>query len=210
MSKIRLIKLVVLTLIFATVLFVSSFIISRESSIKSKNELTKDQPKAQLILPVVLFKQWDPKWAKDKIGGSSEQILYVGCTLCSTAMVFDYFGVETTPKKLNNYLRANNGYTNNGWLRWYNAAEYTKGEVGVNYIGGPDHSVIEENLKNKIPVIVKIVLPGGIQHWVVIVGKNKDGYLVNDPLGTEKTAVPLSTLGEKIISMRIFKPALKT
>ena len=209
MNKTDLLKLVCTTVLVSIILFICAFRISKAWGLYSGMDIKNITFKEKILLPVPVFKQWDPNWSKDKIGGSNEQIINIGCTLCCTAMVFDYFGVETTPKTLNSHLRSNDGYTENGWLCWYNAAEFTKGKIGINYIGGPNHTVIEDSLKNKIPVIVKVLLPGGIQHWVVIVGKNKDGYLVNDPLGAENGPIPLSTIADKIYSMRIFKPVSK-
>jgi hypothetical protein len=44
-----------------------------------------------------------------------------------------------------------------------------------------------------------------VSHWVVVVGRDADGYLVNDPLDPGNAPVPLSRFPEGIMAIRIYR-----
>lgn len=164
------------------------------------------QPGQRRVLPVPLFKQWDPAWGDDNLGGTQERLRYAGCTVCCVAMTFTHLGVPTTPRQLNDWLRANGGFTPRGLLVWAKAVEFTGGRLRLEYAGEGDGAGprIDGALSAGRPVIVKVMLEGGIPHWVLVVGTEGGEYLVNDPLGLEREPVRLSAFGGRVHAVRIF------
>jgi hypothetical protein len=156
------------------------------------------------VLPVPLFKQWDPAWGDDALGDTREKMRYAGCTVSCVAMTFTHLGVPATPKSLNDWLRARGGFTPTGLLIWSKAVEYTGGRVRLEYAGEGDAARIDRALAAGRPAIVKVMLPGNVPHWVLVVGTEGREYLVNDPLGLEKEPVRLSAFGGRVHAMRIF------
>jgi hypothetical protein len=60
-------------------------------------------------------------------------------------------------------------------------------------------------------VIVRVRLPGGVTHFVVIAGKDGFDYLVRDPVGgAAKGFYPLRELGSDIEALRFYEPVAKT
>jgi len=44
-----------------------------------------------------------------------------------------------------------------------------------------------------------------VQHWVLLVGRDGQEFLMKDPLDEKKTLKPLSSLGSKILAVRVVK-----
>ncbi|TDU72858.1 hypothetical protein EI77_01324 [Prosthecobacter fusiformis] len=53
--------------------------------------------------------------------------------------------------------------------------------------------------------VIKFILPAGIPHWVVVVGKDGYEYLVQDPLVASAKPVPLSIRASGIYSVRVVR-----
>ena len=159
------------------------------------------------VLQVPLYKQWEPSWADDTISGSEEKLRSVGCTVSCVAMLLSYYSIPVTPKEMNEYLKTNKGYTKQGWLIWQKCADYTQGRILLEYVGNPAHDRIDKNLEEKNPVIVKVLINNRIPHWVLIVGKEGNEYIINDPLGPESKPIPLSRYGTKMYALRIYRKA---
>lgn len=153
------------------------------------------------LLPVADFDQDDPDWAAARIGGSRESIAEVGCALCSAAMVSTWLGAPITPAELNGHLIANHGYTSRGWLRWQAVADASGGRLRLTYAGPPDHGRIDAGLRAGVPAIVKLA----IGHWVVVVGKQGEDYLVNDPLAERRGVLLLSHIAATMLAQREFR-----
>jgi ABC-type bacteriocin/lantibiotic exporter with double-glycine peptidase domain len=126
----------------------------------------------------------------------------VGCTLCCLSMALSANGYVIDPLILNREIKKNKGYTKTGLLIWNSVYRITKNKYKVAVPAFPSHSEIDDQLKNKNPVIIKIFLNNVIYHWVLIVGKEENEYLVFDPLNHKKTARLLSEYESKIYSMR--------
>jgi hypothetical protein len=154
---------------------------------------------------VPLYKQWDPRWGGDEVAPSGAKMSEIGCMVCCVAMLYDYYGFETDPKRLNDYLSRNGGYTRRGLLRWSPCAEYTGGRARLVYRGDYHPERVEGELSNANPVIVQVKLPSGIFHWVLVVGKAEGDYWVHDSLGGEKAPVKLSRFGRMVCAMRILR-----
>lgn len=119
-----------------------------------------------------------------------ETIKKWGCALTSAAMIVSYHGSQqtgftTTPRNLNNWLRANNGYSG-GAIIWAKVAEYARSQ-GVQlyfYSGwGPDDGVVNWYLCNSWPIILGIrLLPPYDGHFVVATGQlDSKQWSINDP-----------------------------
>ena len=156
-------------------------------------------------LPTIHYLQKDARWENDTVGGTGERLARVGCTVCSLAMALDYYGLKTTPKELNDFLKQNDGYTLRGWLKWNAVSSFSGGKVAMDYIGAPTHVRIDRALKNNQPVIAKVFINGIIPHWVLIVGKEGDDYLMRDPLGDGNAVQRLSEYGSEIYAMRTLR-----
>ena len=141
------------------------------------------------------------------IGGSGESIRRVGCTLCSVAMGLEAFGQRFDPKTLNAELIKENGYTARGWLIWSAVGKVTGGKVEVVVENKPSFVVLDKCLKNGWYALVKFYLPGNIPHWVLVVGKEGDDYLVKDPAYAKSAVAPLSQRARAIYSVRYLRQA---
>jgi len=69
------------------------------------------------------------------------------------------------------------------------------------------YQLIDSNISRGNPVIVRVRLPGGVTHFVVIAGKDGFDYLVRDPgAGAAKGLYPLRELGSDIEALRFYQP----
>ena len=162
----------------------------------------------QLTVPAIAtphYLQRDSRWENETIGGSGERLGRVVCTLCSLVMALHHYGAETTPKDLNDYLKRSNGYTIRGWLRWDSVSGFTGGKVAMDYVGRPGFDRIDAALKNNHPVIAKVYINGVVPHWVLIVGKDGNEYLMRDPLGDGRTVRRVSDYDSRIYAIRTLK-----
>jgi hypothetical protein len=159
-------------------------------------------------LPVPSFRQSDDRWRNDPLGGVIENgtIGSAGCAVASAAMVFQSYGIDTDPQRLNWFLTAVDGYTRSGWLYWDRAVWWAPDRVRHVYEDLPSYQLIDSNLARGNPVIVRVRFSSGITHFVVIAGKEGFDYLVRDPgAGADKGYYPLRELGSKIEALRFYE-----
>ncbi len=161
----------------------------------------------RLELPVGLFTQGDPRWSEDFLGPTEETMGQAGCAVSSAAMILRYYGHDTDPGRLNKFLDENNGFTEQGWLKWEGVEPFTAGQVRHAYEDLPSYRLIDSNLKRGNPVIVRVRLPSGITHFVVIMGKDGFDYLIRDPssAGLQRGVYPLKDLGRPIEALRFYE-----
>jgi hypothetical protein len=163
----------------------------------------------RLELPVPPFRQNDEKWSDDPLGGIPDNgtLGGQGCAVAAAAMVFRFYGIEVDPQQLNWFLTNVDGYTDRGWLYWDRAAWFAPDRVRHVYEDLPSYQLIDSNLARGNPVIVRVRLPGGITHFVVIAGKEGFDYLVRDPgAGAAKGLYPLRDLHSDIEALRFYQP----
>jgi hypothetical protein len=161
-----------------------------------------------LELAVPSFRQSDEKWGDDPLGGveANGTLGGEGCAVAATAMVFKFYGVETDPQQLNWFLTSVDGYTERGWIYWDRAAWFAPDRVRHAYEDLASHQLIDSNLAGGNPVIVRVRLPNGVTHFVVIAGKDGFDYLVRDPgAGSAKGLYPLRELGSDIEALRFYE-----
>jgi len=122
-------------------------------------------------------------------------------------MIFQTYGIDTDPQRLNWFLTAVDGYTAQGWLYWDRAAWWAPNRVRHVYEDLPSYSLIDANLARGNPVIVRVRFRNGITHFVVVAGKEGFDYLIRDPgAGADKGYYPLRELGSKIEALRFYQP----
>ncbi|MGE4158140.1 MAG: hypothetical protein AB7F75_03500, partial [Planctomycetota bacterium] len=151
------------------------------------------------------YLQTDTAWKLETVGGSGELLSDVGCTLCCVSMAATQLGISMDPKQLNRELKAQGGYTRNGLLKWDIAEKVLKNAIAFEILEIPSYSSIDSAVRAGNPVVTKILIGGAIPHWVLLVGKDGDDYLVKNPLCQQKVIERLSTLSKKILSIRIAK-----
>jgi hypothetical protein len=160
----------------------------------------------RMELAVPSFRQGDERWRNDLLGPTPNTLGAEGCAVASAAMVLASYGFDTDPQRLNAYLKKNDGFTPQGWLYWEKAAEIAGGRVRHAYEDLPSYELIDANLARGNPVIVRLRLPSGITHFVVIAGKEGFDYLTRDPgAGAAKGLYPLREFGSQIEALRFYE-----
>lgn len=154
------------------------------------------------ISGITAWRQDDPTWGREPLGGSGESMAAVGCTITSTAMALKSLGHSFTPLDVCRGLKAQAGFTPQGHLIWSAQGKLTDGAVRVEF-PALTHANIDNTLRQKNPVITKIMLGGDIPHWVLIVGKQGAEYLAFDPLNPSNAVVRVSTLSPTIHAIRV-------
>ncbi len=159
-----------------------------------------------VALSVPGFRQADPRWHADALGNTKDTLGSAGCAVSSAAMVLKWYGVDTDPGRLNAYLTAHQGYVGDGWIVWEKAAELGRGSIVKAYEDLPSYWGIDRQLIEGNPVIVRIHLPGGGMHFVVIAGKRGFDYLIMDPgAGWNKGLYPLREIARRIDGLRYYR-----
>lgn len=154
---------------------------------------------------VPLFLQRDPQWMNDKLGTTHETLGSVGCLVCSVTIAANTFGEHLTPKELNEQLTNRNGYTAEGWLIWSKISEIFEKRIEAVITDRPTHEAMDAALEQGELPLVKFLISGVIPHWVVVVGKEGEEYLIRDPLENTPDFIRLSDQTEKIQSLRILR-----
>ena len=161
---------------------------------------------SRVELNVPSFRQGDERWRGDLLGPTENTLGAEGCAVSSAAMVLASYGIDTDPQRLNEYLKGHGGYTPQGWLYWEKAAELGGGHVRHAYEDLPSYELIDRNLIRGNPVIVRLRLPSGITHFVVIAGKDGFDYLTRDPgAGAAKGLYPLRDFGSQVEALRFYE-----
>jgi len=162
----------------------------------------------EMILPGIdaaYYAQGDPEWGADKLGTTSDPLRNVGCTISSVAMASTALGYAISPGELNRRLIENGGYTDRGWLIWGNIPAATGRAVEAVVYDQPTFGRIDAALKKGEFPIVKFFLVGGIPHWVMVVGKSGQEYLVHDPSSSVSGPARLSKRARGIYSLRVIR-----
>ena len=158
-------------------------------------------------LPVALYLQGDPAWGQDHLGESVHTLGQVGCAMTSAAMVMRFYGIDTDPGRLNVFLRENGGYDEDNDLRWEGPTALAPDRVRHVYEDLPSYYLMDSNLLHGNPVIVRLRLPNGVTHFVVVMGKEGFDYLIRDPSmnGLRKGVYPLKEIGSDIEALRFYE-----
>ncbi|MEW5829579.1 MAG: C39 family peptidase [Chloroflexota bacterium] len=146
------------------------------------------------------FKQCASPWGPQALGTCSETVCYSGCAMTSTSNVFKYYGVQTDPGALNQWLKGHGGYLGGCLIVWSTAANISP---DVTYIGsaGQDYNRLRSELDAGYPVIVKVANVTGT-HYVTVTGYAGNTYYINDPAYT--TRPTLASYGNAFSAMQIY------
>ena len=156
------------------------------------------------------FRQDERGWAYDPLGHTQQTLREFGCTVTSVAnAITNYDRDYITPRMLNQNLMKVGGYTDRGWLVWSQISHATDGKYAARvFSGGNKEQQIDSCLASNEYPVVKIMLRGEVQHWVLVVGRKNGEYLVRDPLEGDRDEhpIPLSSRANKVHSVRCIGP----
>jgi len=195
-------KIPILLFLFLLVVFILLNIFRPKERIDAIS--SRSQTETRDIAPIKIssfYNQRDKRWALDKLGNSNETVGKVGCLVSSVCMNLSYYDQNLTPKELNQKLKEIDGYTNRGWLIWSKLSEVTDKKLSIAF-PKLSHKSIEKCLLEQKPVLAKVYIAKVIPHWVLIVGKKSDEYLMLDPLGSAELG-RVSSYGGYIYSIRV-------
>jgi hypothetical protein len=146
------------------------------------------------------FKQCASPWGTQSLGTCADTICYSGCAMTSTSNVFKYYGEQTDPGALNQWLKQNGGYLSGCLIVWSTAANINP---GITYIGsaGQDWDRLRSELDAGYPVIVKVANITG-SHYVTVTGYAGSTYYINDPAYTNRPT--LASYGNAFTVMQIY------
>ena len=164
----------------------------------------------EVLIPGPHFLQSDPKWEGNPLGPTEDTLGAAGCAVSSAAMVLAGYGADTDPARLNDFLTATqDGYTPQGWLYWEKAAEIDPSLTSrllPHYEDRPSFFLIDWNLIQGNPVIIRLRYPNGVTHFMVVCGKRGWDYFVRDPGGGGRKGVyPLKDFGGPIEALRFYR-----
>jgi hypothetical protein len=140
------------------------------------------------------FSQTDPKWANDKHGTSNYTLRQTGCTITALASLLSHYGVNETPRTVNQKLTQNNGYLNGNLLIWSAIPKIWPNMRFVERLYSYDNNRVRANL----PCLVEVSMPQapGGKHWIIFRG----GGQMIDPLdGKTKPTSTYTPTGAAII-----------
>lgn len=150
------------------------------------------------------YVQHDPQWADELIGGSQERMASVGCTISCVAMGLTRHGYALDPLQLCRALKEKEGFTAGGLLLWNKIADITNNTVTVEF-PRLSHATLDTELRQGTPIIARIRLDEVVTHWVLIVGKEGQEYLIMDPLNDAKQLIRLSERSKRIYAIRVLR-----
>lgn len=166
-----------------------------------------------LVLPslkVVYISQLNSLWANDIYDSANKwsnnpYISRWGCALTSASMVLNFYGFNTNPKNLNEWLKSQtDGYLGNGLVNWLALSRFsnlnkTTDIPALEYrrFGNNQNDLITE-LKNGSPPILKEQ-----GHYVVAKSQLPSSFGINDPAFSER--VTLNSYGNSYLAMNSFR-----
>ena len=196
-----------IAIILLGVLLIASFLIYKFQPAERVHAIPSiSQTNTKNINPIKIpnfYNQRDKRWASDKLGNTNETVGKVGCLVSSICMNISYYQQTITPKELNRKLREVKGYTDRGWLIWSKLEEVTNNKLSISF-PKLSHKSIETSLLANKPILAKVYINKVIPHWVLIVGKKNNEYLMLDPL-TQGELNNVTQYGEYIYSIRVLE-----
>ncbi|MDP2183228.1 MAG: hypothetical protein Q8K99_11755 [Actinomycetota bacterium] len=153
---------------------------------------------------VPYYLQNDPAWAAETLGGSGETMGSAGCTVSCIASGVSALGSPMDPGEVCAALKSADGFTGSGEVIWSAVSEITGGKIRIE-LPVLSYDVIDRELSQGRPVITKVMLSETVPHWVLIVAKDGQEYLVVDPLNQERRLVRLSERSATIHAIRVLR-----
>lgn len=135
------------------------------------------------------FSQGDSAWGARTLGDSAT-ISAKGCAITSVSMILKYYGRSVDPKTMDEYLDDNDGYSGDS-VKWEVAFKCGEVEGGVKFgarttVTSNFKATLDQRITDNKPTLARVDYAsdsdGSYNHFVVIVGRHKDGhYIMNDP-----------------------------
>jgi len=138
----------------------------------------------QGLFNVPLYKQTN--YPGIKLGPSQYSFSGNGCAVTSVAMVLKYYGKNVTPMTLNNDWKNIFSCSSGGAFCWYGVANKPynmnlSGQIGHTY--GSNINIGNYFSPGKpVVIFLNTLTSGSAGHYVVVVGKVNNKYVVNDPI----------------------------
>ncbi|MFV8754006.1 pesticin C-terminus-like muramidase [Nannocystaceae bacterium ST9] len=133
--------------------------------------------------------QADSAWGARTLGDSAT-ISAKGCAISSVSMILSYYGRSVTPLTMDEYLDDNDGYSGDS-VKWEVAFKCGAVEGGVSFgartvVSSGFKAVLDDRIAKNKPTLARVDYAsdtdGSYNHFVVIVGRHKDGHwIMNDP-----------------------------
>jgi len=166
------------------------------------------------------FKQFNVNWATQTYNHTNVTIQNKGCALSALATLSNFYktslglGIPTTqPDQLNEFLKQQGdaGYLE-GDVVWKGIKLFsnnkirhrTSYDIGVNTTLAGLINLIDADINARQPVIVRIVTGFFIDHFMLIVGKCGDKYVVSDPGSRTRTLYDPRSETDPLIGIRQF------
>ena len=152
-----------------------------------------------------ILSQRDPHWKGEKLGYDNTVTIGTdGCTLTCLTMLVNGYGFNETPDTLNRKLLdlgPGNGFMD-GLIVWEGLARAFPKIVYLNNIGCRDKPApldsINKSLDSGQPLVVEVdrsPSPGLESHWVILIARQGDDYLILDPWPFPTDSGPVSLAG---------------
>jgi peptidoglycan hydrolase CwlO-like protein len=125
-----------------------------------------------------------------------------GCAATSLAMVYKYYGVNATPPDIWGQ------FTTGNMLSWGSAQNYNSSGIylTVHEQDSANWGVVNQKINENHPVIVRVSVPGGSWHYVVVYKQNSDGtHLMSDPVFGPGLIFE-QHYGQNIYQMEVYQP----
>lgn len=149
---------------------------------------------------MILYRQDDARWGKERLGDSKYTMASSGCLVSSIASALSMeSGEERTPGTLNAEFCAGDVYDAEGNLQWEQLSALHKYQVEVYQDVSAD--IIDACLsEGRYPIVrVRMYMLGNI-HYVLIVGMQDGEYQCMDPL--QDKLMKLSSYGNRVYAIR--------
>lgn len=139
--------------------------------------------------------QNDDRWKDDLMGNTKFNMGGHGCLVAVIATVFNDLGLSINAGVLNKEFHENGVYDENGEVIWFKINENYV-QIKYRYSRIFYGKVFERDLEEgKLPIVMVKYYKTGVYHWVLIVGSDKDDFLIMDPLNKKKDFSKLSIHG---------------
>lgn len=165
------------------------------------------------------FSQRDPRWASIPLAQMAgvPTIGRWGCLLTSLTMLANSYGKSTQPDQFNRDMIQRNGFVNGYFTRWEALSNVYPDIIFEGKLDHPNAGLIGKidqwlAAKRPVPVLVDLTpqtrYAGDVdQHWVVVVARAGNDFLVNDPAEFDRAPTSLmarygkaSDLGQTVLA----------
>lgn len=149
------------------------------------------------ILPVFKYKQCDSPWGQLQLGNCpGYSICNWGCALACMSMLLKSNGTDADPLKVNSFMNSHNYWSGGCDMDWIKVCWYTGSSMSWNSSPAYSLSTVKNQIDANNPVVVKVLLSGNQDHFIVVKGYNNNGttesdFIVLDPLETNERTLNL-------------------